>query len=273
MGGDRRTACAGAPTAVATGTMETGTMRRKLDVVFAAAVVAATAATALAQPAPPKKETVQFAHGASEATIKGTLQGRQDVDYVVRASAGQTLVVTLKATNTSHYFNVLPPGSNDVAMFVGSMGGSTYKGMLPDDGDYVVRVYLMRNAARRNEKSDYTLTVGVTGRALVPVAASQDALVAGTRFHASGSITCTPPFATAPAQCDASVVRRGTDGTGTVELRPKGQGTPRRILFVAGKPVASDATEAMTSSRKGDDTLVSIGDERYTIPDALVIGG
>lgn len=238
------------------------------------AVATVLSATALAQPAPPKREVVQFARGASEATIKGSLQGGQDVDYVVRASAGQTLTVTLQKTNGSNYFNVLPPGSNDVAMFVGQ-DGSNFKGLLPDDGDYVVRVYLMRNAARRNEKSDYTLTVGVTGKALAPVAASRDALVPGTRFHASGTITCTPPFAVAPAQCDVFVVRRGTDGTGTVEFRVKGQGQPvRKILFVAGKPVASDATEPMTATRQGDDTLISVGaDERYTVPDALVTGG
>ena len=248
-------------------------MKTTSIVVFAAVAVMALAATAVAQPAPPKKETVQFARGASEATIKGALQGDQTIDYHVRAGAGQTLAVTMTVSNASTYFNVLPPGSDDVAMFVGSTEGSTYKSMLPDDGDYVVRVYLMRAGARRGEKSDYTLTVGVTGKALVPVAASRDALVPGTRFHASGTITCTPPFALAPGQCEASVVRRGTDGTATVDIRPKGQGTPRRILFVAGKPVASDATEKMTATRQGDDTLVSIGDERYTIPDALVAGG
>jgi len=242
--------------------------------VIVPALLVAMGGAAAAQVASIRKETVQFARGASEATIKATLQGDQTIDYHVRAAAGQTLAVTLQAANRSNYFNVLPPGSSDVAMFVGSTGGSTYKGMLPDDGDYVVRVYLMRNAARRNEKSDYILTVGVTGKALAPVAASKDALVPGTRFHASGTITCTPPFAMAPGQCEASVVRRGTDGTATVEIRPKGQGTPRRILFVAGKPAASDATEKMTATRQGDDTLISIGaDERYTIPDALVVGG
>jgi hypothetical protein len=249
-------------------------MRRTSNLVFAAVAVTVFAGTALGQPAAPRKETVQFAHGASEATIKSSVQGGQDVDYVVRASAGQTLTVTLRKTNGSNYFNVLPPGSNDVAMFVGQ-DGSNFKGMLPDDGDYVVRVYLMRSAARRNEKSDYTLTIGVTGKPLAPLAASKDALVSGSRFHATGTIPCTPPFAVAPGQCEASVVRRGSDGTGTVELRVKGQRDAiRRILFVAGKPVAADAPEPITFSRQGDDTLIRIGsDERYTIPDALVLGG
>ena len=48
----------------------------------------------------------------------------------------------------------------------------------------------------------------------------------------------------------------------------------RRILFVAGKPVASDATEAPSAARTGDDTTVTFGSgERYVIPDALVRGG
>ena len=73
--------------------------------------------------------------------------------------------VTLKSNNLSNYFNVLPPGSNDVAMFVGSTGGNNWTGTLPADGDYKIRVYLMRNAARRNETANYTLTIGITNSA------------------------------------------------------------------------------------------------------------
>jgi hypothetical protein len=42
-------------------------------------------------------------------------------------------------------------------MFIGQFGGD-FKGILPTDGDYTIRVYLMRSAARRNESSIYTLT-------------------------------------------------------------------------------------------------------------------
>lgn len=237
------------------------------------AMVAALGGAAAAQVNGIRRETITFARGASEATVSGHLQGDTTVDYRVRASAGQTLAVTLQETNPQNYFNVLPPGSEDVAMFVGQ-DGSDFKGMLPDDGDYTIRVYLMRPAARRREKSDYTLTVGVTGKALTPLDASRDALLPGTRFHASGTIACTPAFAAAPDGCDAFVVRRGTDGTATVEIRVKAQREPvRRILVVAGTPVASDAAEPLTFTRQRDDTLISIGDERYTIPDALVTGG
>ena len=107
-----------------------------------------------------RKEQVQFKKGADSATIKGSIKGDETIDYVLSAKAGQSMVVNLKASNSSAYFNVLPPGS-DEAIFIGSSAGSRFEGNLPADGEYTVRVYLMRNAARRNETAKYTLTVKV----------------------------------------------------------------------------------------------------------------
>jgi len=219
-----------------------------------------------------RSQTVQLAKGATSAQLRGSIKGDAGVDYRIDARAGQTLSVTMKPSNVSSYFNINPPGS-EVAMFIGSTSGQAATVVLPDDGVYVVRVYLMRNAARRNETSNYTLTIGVTGKALAPLAASKDALIPGTKYHASAPMTCTPPFATKPAQCEAFVIRRGGDGTATVEVR--GPGAPvRRILFVGGTPASSDSTEAMTHARDGDTTVVKFGaDERYDLPDALIRGG
>jgi len=202
-----------------------------------------------------RKEPVRFEKGASQAAIKARIQGDETVDDVLPAGAGQTLAVALKKTNPQNDFNVLPPGTQEVAMFVGD-GGADFKGLLPTDGDYTVRVYLMRPAARRNESSEYTLTVSVTGHALAPIAASKDALIE-----------------TKPQECDAFVVRRGGGGTATIEI-PQAASGRRRILFVKGQPVASDSTDPLTFTRQGDVTTVKLGtDERYEIPDALVAGG
>ncbi len=219
-----------------------------------------------------RTQTVRFAKDATSAQLRGSIKGDAGVDYRIDARAGQTLAVTMKPSNASSYFNINPPGS-EVSMFVGSTSGDTATVVLPDDGIYVVRVYLMRNAARRNETSNYTLTVGVTGKALAPLAASKDALIPGTRFHASASVACTPPFETRPQQCEGFVIRRGVDGTATVELRGPNS-MLRRILIVGGAPVASDSTEATAHSRDGDRTVVKFGaDERYELPDALIRGG
>jgi hypothetical protein len=220
-----------------------------------------------------RQEKVQFAKGASSAVIKGQLKGDADVDYVVRAAAGQTLSVELQKTNAQNYFNVMSPGSTGSAMFVGD-SGENYSGVLPTDGDYIVRVYLMRPAARRGESSNYTLTIGASGKALAPVAASKDALVPGTSYHASAKVKCVPAFETTPRECDAFVIRRGFDGTATIDI--PGSAGNRSILFVKGKPTASNAQamDVLTSERKGDVTIVKLGtSEHYEIPDALVTGG
>jgi len=223
-----------------------------------------------------RTERVQFKKGATSAVIKGRLEGYSDVDYLVRAGAGQTITVSLQRSNLSNYFNVLPPGSKDVAMYVGQTG-EDFKGVLPTDGDYTIRVYLVRAAARRNESSNYTLTITVTGKALVPVPASKDAVIPGTPFHASAKITCVPYIEKfrekKPQECETFVIRRGFDGTATVEI-PQANSVMRRILFVKGKPVASDSPYPVIFSRKDDLTIVTFDtDERYEIPDALVFGG
>jgi hypothetical protein len=219
-----------------------------------------------------RQETIQLQKGSTEVAIKGRVKGDQTVDYRVRAGAGQTLTVALKGSNAQNHFNVLPPESANVAMFVSQDGGG-YKGILPTDGDFTVRVYLMRAAARRNESSNYTLTVGVTGKPLAPLPAATDALIPGTPYHASATLACTPPFESKPKQCEAFVIRRGFDGTATVEVRGA-NGLKRQILFVKGEPAASDATDPMTFARDVDTTVVRIApDERYAIPDAFVRGG
>ena len=220
-----------------------------------------------------RQEAVQFAKGTSSADIKGQLKGDATVDYVVRAAAGQTLSVKLRKSNAQNYFNVMPPASQGSAMFVGD-NGENYSGVLPADGDYTVRVYLMRPAARRGESSDYTLTVGVSGQALAPTAASSDALIPGTSYHASAKIKCVPAFETSPRECDAFVIRRGFDGTATLDIH--GSVEKRSILFVKGMPTASNARsmDTLTSERRGEVTIVRLGEsERYEIPDALIAGG
>jgi hypothetical protein len=73
------------------------------------------------------------------------------------------MTVNLKTSHPAAYFNVLPPGSNDEAIFTGQVAGPHFEGKLPQDGDYKIRVYLMPSAARRSESAKYTLTAKVTG--------------------------------------------------------------------------------------------------------------
>lgn len=68
-------------------------------------------------------------------------------------------------------------------------------------------------------------------------------------------------------------MRRGRDGTATLELRGAND-LVRTVLFVAGAPAAPDSAQALVSSRQGDVVTVRVGaDERYDVPDALLTGG
>ena len=217
---------------------------------------------------------LQFAKGASSATVKGSLKGDQTIDYKLRAKGGQTMNVALKTGNAANYFNVLPPGSKDVAIFVGSTGGNEWTGPLPADGEYTIRVYLMRSAARRNESARYTLTVGITGSAAAAagVAPAGDAKVKGTPYHAAGQVPCS--MGSAPqgsAQCDFGVIR-GKPGNAEVHVTPPG-GFKRALNFAGGK-VTSDGDAKVTASKSGDLWSVDVNDyEHYRIPEAVISGG
>ena len=249
------------------------TVKRILFTFVAALVLAQPVAGGAASTLPNQRiERVELAKGATSTVIKGEVKGDAFVDYVLNAGAGQTLSVTLEPSNRSNYFNVDPPGT-DGAMFIGNISGNVFKGVLPTDGEYGIRVYLMRNAARRNESSRYTLSIAVTGSPLAPVPASNDAVIAGTPFHASAKISCAQSINANIRECEAFVIRRGSDGTATVEVRWP-DGSQRRILFVKGNAVSSDAPETLSTERKGDVTSVRLGTlERFEIPDALVRGG
>jgi hypothetical protein len=223
-----------------------------------------------------KTEAVHFAKGASSATLKGSIKGYQTVDYKLGAKAGQTMKVQLKTSNSASYFNVLPPGSNDVAIFIGSTSGNEWTGSLPADGEYTVRVYLMRSAARRNETASYTLTVGITGKGTpVPAlgsAPASDAKVKGTPYHATGPVPCS--MGDAPkgsVQCDFGVIR-GKPGNAEVHITPPGG--LKRVLTFMGDKVTADGNGKVKATKHGDMWSIEVNDyEHYEIPEAVVVGG
>lgn len=218
---------------------------------------------------------LQFAKGTSSATVKGSLTGDKTIDYKLRARAGQTMSVALKTSNGANYFNVLPPGSAGEAIFVGSTSGNEWTGQLPADGEYTVRVYLMRSAARRNETATYTLTVGIAGSAAATAALGRapvgDAKVKGTPYHATGPVSCW--MGNAPvgsSQCEFGVIR-GKPGNAEVHIKPPGG--LERVLTFMGNNVTS-GSEKVRASKSGDLWTIEVNDyEHYQIPEAVISGG
>ncbi|NBB49808.1 SH3 domain-containing protein [Rhizobium sp. CRIBSB] len=105
---------------------------------------------------------VEFGRGQSSTVIRGTVRGYDGAKYRINVRAGQRLAVTMDSSNSSNYFNILGPDGGE-ALFNGSISGDFADIIVPGSGDYVVQVYLMRNAARRNEQARFTLRIEVTG--------------------------------------------------------------------------------------------------------------
>lgn len=158
-------------------------------VIAAALLVVADAGpqTAVAQE---RNVRVEFGRGQSSTVIRGTVRGYEGANYRVNVRGGQRLAVTMDSSNGSNYFNILGPGGGD-ALFNGSISGDFADIIVPDSGDYVVQVYLMRNAARRNEQARFTLRIEVTGGR--PVAPPQpdfaDGLSGGPDFFQVAGIS------------------------------------------------------------------------------------
>lgn len=115
--------------------------------------------TAVAQD---RNARVEFSRGQSSTTIRGSIRGYDGINYRVNVRGGQRLAVTMDSSNGSNYFNILGPDGGE-ALFNGSISGNFADVIVPASGNYVVQVYLMRNAARRNEQARFTLRIEVTG--------------------------------------------------------------------------------------------------------------
>lgn len=118
-----------------------------------------------ASPAADNAEVVKFRAGEYGTMLEGAIRGLNSYDYRLDASAGQRLFVELTVDGTDGdgtiYFNIIPPGETDVAMFVGSRDGNTADVQLPETGPYVIRLYLMGNDKDADKIVGYKLDVSI----------------------------------------------------------------------------------------------------------------
>lgn len=221
-----------------------------------------------------RQQRVRFKPGSSSATMQDTLKGDQIIDYIFGGQAGQIMSVSLKTTNGGNYFNVLPPGS-EAAIALGESTGNKWSGQLQIKGDYRIRVFLVRAAARRGEVAKFALTIGITGNLR-----STDAKVPGTSYHATGIVLCsvgTDPKGS--ANCSFGVIRKGRDRADVYLADPgfdvKLHKDHLRLIRFAGNTVTSaNPKERVNVTMQSDNWLVSVDDFHfYTIPDAVVNGG
>jgi hypothetical protein len=107
-------------------------------------------------------------------------------------------------------------------------------------------------------------------------ALEHDALVPGTKYHATGDIPCARYAGQLMHQCRFGVVRKGQGNGAVTVFWPDGGN--RVILFENGKPASFDQLQAdgdarMSVSQNADLFTVTIGTQRFEIPDAVINGG
>ncbi len=111
----------------------------------------------------------------------------------------------------------------------------------------------------------------------VPRGPDDSARRAGERkFDATGSLPCASRAGQPTAPCTFGVARAGGGYATVVVTRPDGR--TRAIFFALGNPFGTDSSQAdgygeLTFRRESDLLLVGVGDERYEIPDAVILGG
>lgn len=112
-----------------------------------------------------------------------------------------------------------------------------------------------------------------------PQAAAQpprDATVAGTNFNATGNIPCARTAGQRTADCRFGVVRRGGGNGDVTVFWPDGGN--RVIFFERGRPVGFDQSQAdgnarMNVRKNADTFMITIGPQRFEIPEAVILGG
>jgi heat shock protein HslJ len=96
------------------------------------------------------------------------------------------------------------------------------------------------------------------------------------RFDATGPLPCSFAAAQPMAQCEFGVARAG-GGYATVVVKKPGGGT-RAIFFRMGRPISADVSESegrlkFSATKDKGVHRIRVGDERYEIDDAIVLGG
>jgi len=95
-------------------------------------------------------------------------------------------------------------------------------------------------------------------------------------FDATGTIPCAQYRGQPMTECEFGVARAG-GGYATVVIK-KTDSINRAIFFRMGKPTGADTSEAdgypeFRANKEDDLHIIRIGDERYEIPDAVILGG
>jgi len=239
---------------------------------------AAIVASALVIPAPVAAQVqhrLDIPRGTNSRVINGTVSGRQYVDYLVNLRAGQQLSVSMTSNHRAAYFDLLAPVHGHVAYYVGSNSNpaNRFDGVVQARGTQRIRVYLLRSFGRRADDANFQLYISIGGRpgwGANPILPGPVYPGPSQGFRPGGTIQCIIPGANF-SQCQASVQHLGP-GSAYVQVRLP-NGIVRTITYSNGAAISIDSGPpggAFVAAKRGNETIVQVGNEVYVVPDALL---
>lgn len=127
-------------------------MNKLVNLMTCAVLICGSAAAA----DPVRREQIELTPDTTLKKLSGKIKGDETVEYRIAVPVGGALSLKLKSSNRSTNFNVSADGAEE-AIFVGSRDGDRFTVTAPAGAVYKVSIYLMRNAARRQEKASYVM--------------------------------------------------------------------------------------------------------------------
>ena len=125
--------------------------RRSLSFIAACALVLPVAAEAAERNVP-----VSLQPDGKMLTFRDSISEYDAISYAVPLQKGQALQVTLASSNAASCFDIHAPGEAK-PFFVGADSGNSHRLHVPSSGTYVIRVFLLRFAARDGHSAEYAL--------------------------------------------------------------------------------------------------------------------
>lgn len=125
--------------------------------VLACAALCAAAVPAVAQSYQDgQMQTLQMNRSLDAVSIQGSVEGWDVQKFRIPAERGQTLRLGLESRNRDVAFNLIHPSTGAV-VYDGARSGRRAEVVLKNGGDWIVEVFLTRQAADRGDWADFRL--------------------------------------------------------------------------------------------------------------------
>lgn len=109
------------------------------------------------------QESIRFKPGDTTGQVKGALRGDQIKEYRFQAQAGQTFRLQTRSDRPQWLLlSLSSPGSETADVFTNYVSGEmSGEGVLPSDGEYILRYLIRRPEARRGGQVSYDSTLEI----------------------------------------------------------------------------------------------------------------